>query len=159
MAPMAMGTVPRTTARASQGITSRRCRLFEPSHWILPWTSKPGLWRRTRDSVLARSMSAPTRKTSFWPRVANARSGLVLATLTLIAGTGALFAPLWLAIGGFALLLFFSLWDQHRLRPRFAAVGALDILDKGAWVSAGHCVLAAAAAYGWGLLVRLVFYG
>jgi hypothetical protein len=104
-------------------------------------------------------MFGQTRRASFWPRVANARSGLILATLTFTAAAGALRAPLWLAIGGFAALLLLSLWDQHRLRPRFAAVGALDILDKSAWVSAGHCLLAAAAAYGWGLLVRLVFYG
>jgi hypothetical protein len=131
----------------------------------------PGSFAVVGDAIVRSSISSGKSARSGWCSCADSvvccpmrgrvqgHSISILVTIALTAAAGLLRAPWWLTLFGFAALTLLSLQEHRRLRPRFAAVGALDVLDRGAWTSAGHCLLAAATAYGWGQLVRLIFFG
>ena len=82
---------------------------------------------------------------------------LMFVAILLTAFAGLLKGPWWVIFIGFGALTLVTAWERWRLRPQFAAVGSADILTMAGWTSAGHCLLAAGAAYGWGAVMRVTF--
>jgi hypothetical protein len=74
---------------------------------------------------------------------------------TSIAGYLGFSWPAFLCGGGMLALI--SILEQRKLRARFAAIGATDMLAMAGFASLGYSVLAAVAAYGLGVLTRFIF--
>jgi hypothetical protein len=73
----------------------------------------------------------------------------IVATMTL----SYLGMPWWTALFGAAVLASISIAEQQKLRPRFAAVGATDVLLMGALASLANALLAAGGAFAMGRLI------
>ena len=67
-------------------------------------------------------------------------------------------APVWAMVPGVLVLLTLSIIEQRKLSTRFAAIGASYMLTMAAWESAGNALVATGAAYGLGMVVKMVFF-
>jgi hypothetical protein len=74
------------------------------------------------------------------------------------AGLGYFGAGWWTALIGALALTALSYLELSALRPRLAAVSGSYLFEAAVQARAGHSLLAAGAAYGWGALVRLVLW-
>jgi hypothetical protein len=78
-------------------------------------------------------------------------------TILAVALLGALNGPWYFLLLGAAVLTLIAVREQRRFQPRFAALGIAGLLETAAYASAAHALLAAVAAYGLGVIARLVF--
>jgi hypothetical protein len=65
--------------------------------------------------------------------------------------------PWFVVLFGAAILTLIAVMEQLRYRPQLAAIGRTDLLHTTAMASASNGLLASTAAYGVGLVVRIVF--
>ena len=81
---------------------------------------------------------------------------LACAITLASACAGLLNAPVWTFLicgSGLALI---AIWDQQKLRTRFAAVGASEVLSSAHLASLADACVVSAAAWGVGMLLRAV---
>ncbi len=85
----------------------------------------------------------------------------MLAYLTIVATAFAslLGAPWWVALIGGTVLASMSIFEQQKLRTRFAAVGANDMLAMAGLASLANGWMAGAAAWALGVGTKFVFFG
>jgi hypothetical protein len=69
-------------------------------------------------------------------------AALVLTSFAAVAG-----APWWFALATGTVISLVSIWDQQKLRARFAAVGASDVLATSALASLATGCIGALAAF------------
>jgi hypothetical protein len=82
---------------------------------------------------------------------------IAYATIVSIAGMGYFGAPWWSLLVGAGALAYLAHLELRALGPRFSAVRAMYMLEAATHARVGHSLLAAAAAYGWGAVVRIAF--
>lgn len=84
----------------------------------------------------------------------------MIAYLAILSTALAAFcgAPVWAMLPGAAVLFSISLSEQRKLSSRFAAIGASHVLNMAAWQSAGHALMACAAAFGVGYASRVAYF-
>ena len=86
------------------------------------------------------------------------RGANMVAYLSILAVAVAAFfgAPVWAMLPGAAILTAISLREHRQLSARFAAINASHVLHMANWQSAGHALMASGAAWGLGILTKLV---
>ena len=91
-------------------------------------------------------------------RVAARRAHGMIAYLAILSTALAAFAgaPLWAVMPGTLVLLTISLVEQRKLSSRFAAIGQSHMMTAAALESSANALMATGAAYGLGLLVRVI---
>jgi len=82
---------------------------------------------------------------------------LAYALIVTTAALGYFGAPWWLLLLGAGGLACLAQLELRALGSRFSGVGATYMLETATHARLGHSLLAAIAAYGWGVLVRYVF--
>ena len=83
---------------------------------------------------------------------------MACATILTTAVLGYVGAPWWTALVGALALTALSYLELSALRGRLTSVGGGYLFDAAVQARAGHSLLAAAAAYGWGALVKLALW-
>jgi hypothetical protein len=76
---------------------------------------------------------------------------------TIFAGLAA--APWWFAAISGSVLSLISIWEQQKLRARFVAVGASDVLTASALASLATGCVTTGAAYVLGRMVGVALFG
>jgi hypothetical protein len=79
---------------------------------------------------------------------------LVLTSLAAVIGS-----PWWVALGAGAAISLVSIWEQQKLRARFAAVGATDVLTTSALAALATGCIGALGAFMIGRVVGLLVMG
>ncbi len=77
----------------------------------------------------------------------------IVVSTALLALAG---APWWSALVGGCALSLISIWEQEKLRARFAAVGASDMLTVSALASLATACMATSAAFALGRVVGMI---
>jgi hypothetical protein len=85
-----------------------------------------------------------------------AQISLAAGIVTGSALAGLLGLPFWVFLPGGVSLSLISLWDQEKLRPRFAAVGATSMLASANLASLADSCLVTGAAWCVGAAFRFV---
>jgi hypothetical protein len=86
------------------------------------------------------------------------RAQACLATTVVVGSAlaGLLGLPFWAFLAAGSALSLISIWEQEKLRPRFAALGSTNMLTMAHLASVTDSCLVAASAWGVGLLFRFL---
>ena len=81
------------------------------------------------------------------------------STIVFTAFAGLVSAPWWFAVISGCALSLIGIWEQQKLRARFAAVGASEMLTASALASLATACITTGAAYILGRVVGVVALG
>ena len=85
-----------------------------------------------------------------------AQTCLASAIICVCALAGMIGLPFWTFLAGGLCLSLISMWDQEKLRPRFVAVGATNMLTMANLAGLADSCFVAGAAWGVGAAFRFL---